>query len=95
MPDNKHLKWVDNFGTEAEPQEEAADATLSKDQPAANDADGWQQYRHWISKAPTPQGRRAGIDPSLYTWKGYRNWTEQVRRNWMPEQDGDKDSDDQ
>lgn len=94
MPDSKHLKWADDFGTEAEPQEEAADATLSKVQPAANDADGWQQYRRWISKAPTPQGRRAGIDPSLYTWKGYRNWTDQVRRNWTPEQDSDENSDD-
>ena len=94
MPDSKHLKWADDFGTEAESQEEAADATLSSDQPAANDADGWQQYRRWISKAPTPQGRRAGIDPSLYTWKGYRNWTDQVRRNWTPEQDSDENSDD-
>lgn len=51
---------------------------------AANDegTDGWQQYRKWISKAPAPTRRRGGIDPSLYTWKGYRNWTEQVKRNW-------------
>jgi hypothetical protein len=30
-------------------------------------------------------GRRVGIDPSLYTWKGYRNWSEQVKRNWEPD----------
>lgn len=89
MPDSKHLKWVDNYGTEAGAREEATDATLSGDQPAANDADGWQQYRRWISKAPTPQARRAGIDPALYTWKGYRNWTEQVRRNWSPDRNDD------
>lgn len=47
-----------------------------------SEVDGWQQYRRWISKAPAPRGRRSGIDPSLYTWKGYRNWTEQVKRNW-------------
>jgi len=47
-----------------------------------SDPDGWQQYRRWISKAPTPRGRRAGLDPSLYTWKGYRSWSEQVKRNW-------------
>ena len=46
------------------------------------DADGWQQYRRWITKAPAPRGRRVGIDPSLYTWKGYRSWSEQVKRNW-------------
>ena len=56
---------------------------------AANDADGWQQYRHWINKAPAPRGRRAGIDPALYTWKGYRDWSEQVKRNWAKDRDQD------
>jgi hypothetical protein len=46
------------------------------------ESDGWQQYRKWISKAPAPRTRRSSIDPSLYTWKGYRNWSEQIRRNW-------------
>lgn len=45
--------------------------------------DGWQQYRRWISKAPAPRGRRTGVDPSLYTWKGYRSWSEQIKRNWQ------------
>ena len=49
------------------------------------DPDGWQQYRRWISKAPAPRGRRTGVDPSLYTWKGYRNWSEQIKRNWHDE----------
>ncbi len=81
MPDSKHLRWDDEF---------AADSTPEETTPAAaNDADGWQQYRQWISKAPAPRGRRSGIDPSLYTWKGYRNWTEQVKRNWTDEADND------
>jgi hypothetical protein len=46
------------------------------------DADGWKQYRKWISSAPATKTRRSSLDPSLYTWKGYRNWTEQVKRNW-------------
>lgn len=89
MPDSKHMRWMEDFGTEETPANEDADPTLAPDQPAANDADGWQQYRRWISKAPAPRGRRSGIDPSLYTWKGYRNWTEQVKRNWLKDQDGD------
>ena len=48
-----------------------------------SDPDGWQQYRRWISKAPAPRGRRTGVDPSLYTWKGYRSWSEQIKRNWQ------------
>lgn len=80
MPDSKHLTWKDDFSTDSEP---AADTgTVAPPGPAANDADGWQQYRQWISKAPAPRVRRSGIDPTLYTWKGYRSWTEQVKRNW-------------
>ncbi|MDJ0700251.1 MAG: hypothetical protein QNJ07_10365 [Woeseiaceae bacterium] len=94
MPDSKNLKWADNYGTDAEVEESAADATMSNSGPAANDADGWQQYRHWISKAPAPKSRRSGIDPSLYTWKGYRNWTDQVRRNWTQDPADDGNSDD-
>lgn len=80
MPDSKNLKWQDDFSTDGESTADAGPVTPSE--PAANDADGWQQYRQWISKAPAPRGRRSGIDPSLYTWKGYRSWTEQVKRNW-------------
>jgi len=47
-----------------------------------SDADGWQQYRKWISTAPAPRTRRGSVDPTLYTWKGYRTWTEQIKRNW-------------
>jgi hypothetical protein len=78
MPDNKRIKWADSFGAGAVSEPTNA--------PAANDADGWQQYRHWIAKAPTPKTRRSGIDPSLFSWKGYRDWSDQVKRTW------DKDS---
>ena len=73
MPESKHLRWADEIGTEAESGAKESDGELTPETPAANDADGWQQYRQWISKAPAPRGRRVGIDPALYTWKGYRN----------------------
>ncbi len=91
MPESKHVKWQSSFGTDAEQDAKADDATLASGEPAANDADGWKQYRRWISKAPTPRGRRSGIDPSLYSWKGYRDWTDQVRRNWAKEANDDED----
>lgn len=90
MPDSKHHKWADDYSTDAESPTTETDTGLTPEVPAANDADGWQQYRQWISKAPAPRGRRVGIDPSLYTWKGYRSWTEQVKRDWSP--DGGDDS---
>jgi hypothetical protein len=89
MPDSKHVRWDETLGTDVEKESELKSTGLPGDQPAANDADGWQQYRRWISKAPAPQGRRSGIDPSLYSWKGYREWTDQVRRNWAKDPGND------
>ena len=85
MPDSKHLKWVDDYSTDAATDSEEVEASVTDPEPAANDAAGWQKYRQWVTKAPAPRGRRAGIDPALYTWKGYRNWSEQVKRNWDPD----------
>jgi len=84
MPDSKSLKWADEYAKDAK-------RDASADQAAANDADGWQQYRQWISKAPAPRGRRVGIDPALYSWKGYRSWTENIRRNWSPDSGDDSE----
>jgi len=88
MADSKNINWADDY-KEGSTSANKSDDALAPEQPAANDADGWQQYRRWISKAPAPKGRRVGIDPSLYTWKGYRNWSEQVKRNWTDDVDGD------
>ena len=91
MPDSKNLRWDQTYGTDAGDEPKPQDTPLASDEPAANDADGWQQYRRWISKAPTTQSRRSGIDPALYSWKGYREWTDQVRRNWSKETTDDQD----
>ena len=91
MADSKTIKWVDEYKDDRSSTAKP-DSEVVPEEPAANDADGWQQYRRWISKAPAPRGRRVGIDPSLYTWKGYRNWSEQVKRNWTDESSDDSDA---
>jgi hypothetical protein len=90
MPDSKHLRWQESFGTDTGDDPKEAETPLAGNEPAANDADGWQEYRRWISKAPTTRNRRAGIDPALYSWKGYREWTDHVRRNWAKESSDDE-----
>ncbi len=90
MADTKTIKWVEDYKEDSS-STAGSSSKLGAEQSAANDADGWQQYRRWISKAPAPRGRRSGIDPSLYTWNGYRNWTEQVKRNWSEDQSDDSD----
>lgn len=82
MPDSKNIKWADSLGTNEKQRPAADDADVDGTLPAANDADGWQQYRRWISKAPATRGRRTGMDPSLYSWKGYRDWSDQIKRSW-------------
>jgi hypothetical protein len=86
MPDSKNVIRADDLKEESAP---AADAEPARppSEPAANDADGWQQYRRWVTKAPAPRTRRSGVDPSLYTWKGYRSWSEQVKRQWKDDDD--------
>ena len=79
MQDSKDTAWANDYNDTSGEDVAAND----RDASSAEDPDGWQQYRRWISKAPAPRGRRTGVDPSLYTWKGYRNWTEQVKRNWQ------------
>jgi hypothetical protein len=79
MQDSKDTAWPNDYN-DASAEDVAAN---DRDANSNEDPDGWQQYRRWISKAPAPRGRRTGVDPSLYTWKGYRNWTEQVKRNWQ------------
>lgn len=81
MEDRKDLGENGAAPPEATPPD--GDAVPESFDPASDD--GWQQYRRWISKAPSPRRRRPGLDPSLYTWKGYRNWAKQVKRNWSSE----------
>jgi hypothetical protein len=55
--------------------------------PAGQDVGGWDSYRRWLNRVQTPDAkRRANMDPALYTWKGYRNWSEKVRRDWKQDE---------
>lgn len=83
MPDSKDTAWARNISDQSEEETAANDREAGAIAGDDADPDGWQQYRRWISKAPAPRGRRTGVDPSLYTWKGYRNWSEQIKRNWQ------------
>ena len=82
MQGSEDNNWAGDYGIRVESDDKVTEAESDSAAKQPAEVDRWQQYRRWISKAPAPRGRRTGIDPSLYTWKGYRNWTEQVKRNW-------------
>ena len=46
------------------------------------DVSGWEAYRRWLTRVQAPEKRRAPLDPGLYTWKGYRDWSDKIRREW-------------
>ena len=81
MQDSKDTTFADEHATDGGSETMTGEAETSAGV-ADKPTDHWQKYRRWISKAPAPRSRRSGIDPSLYTWKGYRSWSEQVKRNW-------------
>ena len=82
MQDTREKGPIGDNGGEPESGEVPKERDSGMHAGDSTDADGWQQYRKWISTAPAPRTRRGSVDPSLYTWKGYRTWTEQVKRNW-------------
>lgn len=47
---------------------------------------GWEAYRKWLSSmSGKPRSRRASIDHSVYSWKGYHSWADRVRQSWKSE----------
>ncbi len=82
MQDSKDINLAKQGSVDKQDDSVAKDQVKDRVVQSSSDSDGWQQYRKWISKAPAPRSRRTSIDPALYTWKGYRNWSEQIRRNW-------------
>jgi hypothetical protein len=54
--------------------------------PEGRDVSGWDSYRRWLNRVQTGDKRRSGADPALYTWKGYRSWSEKIRRDWKPDE---------
>jgi hypothetical protein len=47
---------------------------------------GWEAYRKWLSSMNgKPETRRAPVDHSVYSWKGYQSWADRVREAWDSE----------
>ena len=69
-----------------------APSSQSRAKPDADDErgreqQGWEAYRKWLSSMNgKPNGRRAPIDHSVYSWKGYQSWADRVRQSWKPEE---------
>lgn len=76
MQDDKILNWNDSINSDS-----AEDVVDEHDEPRQAPAARADVFRNWLSRAPAPS-RRASFDASIYTWKGYRRWQEEVRRSW-------------
>ena len=79
---SKEINWTRDYNAETQKESENSRRGADLHPIGLSVVDGWQKYRRWNPKAPLPRERLGGIDPSLYTWKDYKSWAEQVRRNW-------------
>jgi hypothetical protein len=53
---------------------------------SSREQQGWEAYRKWLSSMNgKQQSRRAPIDHSVYSWKGYHSWADRVRQAWKSE----------
>lgn len=77
MQDSKETRWNVDHEAEAEAGPNPRDAGDRPEEADAEAIEAWRRFRQWPSSR-----RRGNIDRSLYTWKGYRTWSEQVKRNW-------------
>ncbi|UCG71991.1 MAG: hypothetical protein JSV45_12125 [Chromatiales bacterium] len=80
-----------NNGDHAGDNGRASDASLDRhprqlvSQQKRKSNNSWDTYHRWLTRVQAPGGGRIPLDPGLYTWKGYRNWSDKVRRDWKPE----------
>ena len=47
--------------------------------------EGWDSYKRWLAQMSSPAPRRLGFDDRIYTWNGYRDWMNKVKRDWDDE----------
>jgi len=65
---------------------EARDDEPDDTSEAGREQKGWDAYRKWLSSMSSkPRSRRAPIDHSVYSWKGYHTWADRIRQNWKSE----------
>jgi hypothetical protein len=88
MADDKDIRWAE--GHDTDDTERDVDAVVTDDE-STRDGRAWEAYRKWLSHRGEKRRNRGTLDPSLYTWKGYRNWTEEVKRNWSDRHQDDHD----
>ena len=72
------------------PPHYAEDAPRRADRPTREvdgEQQGWDAYRKWLKTMNRrPEARRAPIDHSVYSWKGYNSWADRVRQSWKTEE---------
>jgi hypothetical protein len=63
-----------------------SDARESSRDDDGREQEGWDAYRKWLkSMSGKQRSRRAPIDHSVYSWKGYQSWADRIRQSWDPD----------
>ena len=73
------------YHEDSAPSAARAEGETSADE--GREKQGWDAYRKWLKTMnKRPESRRAPIDHSVYSWKGYNSWADRVRQSWKPEE---------
>ena len=79
---------IGRHGKQEEVTRRRAERRLPGDPPQVDgEQQGWDAYRKWLKTMNRrPEARRAPIDHSVYSWKGYNSWADRVRQSWKTEE---------
>lgn len=67
------------------PEKARDESAAFDDGEAVTGSDAWASYRRWLAGDGTAANRRAPVERSIYSWKGYQNWADRVRQSWKSE----------
>ena len=85
MSDRKPYKFRPPLYHQGQPSGPKAQREERRGDKDADNKEGWDAYRKWLSRVSGQSTRRSPLDASVYSWKGYHNWAEKIRQNWKPE----------
>ncbi len=59
----------------------ATNSAATSDRPNS-EQQGGKAFRKWLFRDNTQPVQRSRLDASIYSWRGYNNWANEVRQTW-------------
>ena len=63
-----------------------ASSSATPNDPRISEKQGGEAIRKWLSRDNSRPTRRLPPSTSIYSWRGYNNWTKKVRQTWKADE---------